>query len=131
MSISLSLYAVGNVLPELIGAIHSLPNLHTLQIFRITKFKKMGGALRTAFDGHVFPQIKTIGVPVYGHHILKCCPNVKRIFSYGPSAKLIGTISKSCRQLEEFYGFNNYRRHGDEKWDKSMSCFLSYSECVL
>lgn len=131
MSISLSLYAPGNVLPELIRAIHALPNLHTLQIFRVTKFKKMGSALRIAFDGQVFPQIKTVGVPLYGHHILKCCPNVTRVFSYGPSAKLIATIAKHCRQLEEFYGFYNYSRYGDEKSGKSASHFPPRIEASL
>ncbi|KAF5330541.1 hypothetical protein D9619_005233 [Psilocybe cf. subviscida] len=120
MTVSLSLYAAGNVLPELVRALHNLPNLHTLQVFRVTKFKKMGSALRIAFDGHVFPQIKTMGVPLYGHHILKCCPNVTRIFSYGPSTKLIGTIAKYCQQLEDFYGFYNYSRSGDKKSGKRL-----------
>ncbi|KAF5330546.1 hypothetical protein D9619_005234 [Psilocybe cf. subviscida] len=120
MIISISLYAAGNVLPELVRALHNLPNLHTLQIFRVTKSKKMGSALRIAFDGHVFPQIKTMGVPVYGHHILKCCPNVIRIFSYGACPNLIGTIAKYCQRLEELYGFYNHSRYGDEKSGKRL-----------
>ncbi|KAF8159183.1 hypothetical protein B0H34DRAFT_654539 [Crassisporium funariophilum] len=103
--IILSRYSVSTVLPAFIAAIHALPNLHTLQILRT--HHKMSSMLKSAFQGQIFPQVRTIVLPSYAHHILRCCPEVRTIVccSWDDGSQLVSAMGKICRKVETVEGF--------------------------
>jgi len=105
MSVILSHYSTARVLPACVRAIEALPNLHTLQIVRTDP--KMSTLLKNAFKGHVFRQIRTISLPSHAHHILRCCPEVRRVIGINrlDSRSLISAIAKRCKKVEEVQGF--------------------------
>ncbi|KDR72797.1 hypothetical protein GALMADRAFT_101124 [Galerina marginata CBS 339.88] len=104
MSVILSRYSTSTVLPAFIRAIEALPSLTTLQI--LSAHHKMTTSLKKAFEGHVFPQVKTVVVPSYAHNILRSCPEVKRVICINHDAsKLVSAIAKECKKVEELEGF--------------------------
>jgi hypothetical protein len=105
MSIVLSRYSTATVLPACVRAIEALPNLHTLQIVRTDR--KMSTLLKNACKGHIFSQIRTISLPSRAHHILRRCPEVRRVIctSRMDSNVLVSAISKRCKKVEEVQGF--------------------------
>ena len=105
MSVILSHYSTETVLPACVRAIEALPNLHTLQIVRTDH--KMSTLLKNAFKGHIFRQIRTISLPTYAHHILRCCLEVRRVICINrlDSRSLISAIAKHCKKVEEVQGF--------------------------
>lgn len=106
MSILLSRYSIDTVLPALIQALNSLPNLHTLQITGV--HRKMSTALKTAFDGHVFPQIRTVILPSEAHNILRCCPETRKVVCINgdDGSQLIGAIANACKKVDTLEGFS-------------------------
>ena len=93
------------ILPAWVRAIEALPNLHTLQI--TGTHRRISTLLENAFKGHVFPQVRTIALPSHAHHILRCCPEVKRVICINrlDSRSLISAIAKRCKKVEEVQGF--------------------------
>jgi len=63
--------------------------------------------LQNAFKGHVFPQVRTISLPGYAHHILSRCPGVRKVICIGQmdSSILASAIAKRCKKVEEVQGF--------------------------
>ncbi|KAH9475335.1 hypothetical protein JR316_0012446 [Psilocybe cubensis] len=116
MTVILSTSSASTVLPIFVQGLKSLPNLKLLYI--VCAHDRMGTALQAALKGHTFPQIETIALPIYTHHILRSCPNVKRVIcvdGYSPG-HLIDAISKACKKVEEIERFN----FPDEKSMKSL-----------
>ena len=105
MSVILSRYSTPTVLPACVRSIEALPNLHTLQIVRT--HHKMSTVLKSAFEGHVFPQVRTISLPSHAHHILRCCPEVRKVIciSRMDSSTLVSAIARCCKKVEEVQGF--------------------------
>lgn len=105
MSVSLSRYSTTTVLPSCVRTIEALPNLHTLQIIRT--HDRMSNILKEAFDGHVFPQVRTISLPSHAHHILRCCPEVRTVIcnTRMDASTLVSTMAKVCKKVEEVQGF--------------------------
>ena len=105
MSVNISRYATPTVLPACVEAIEALPNLHTLQIVRT--HDQMSNIFKRIFDGHVFPQVRTISLPSNAHNILRCCPEVRKIICNAgmDASTVVGAISKVCRKVEEIEGF--------------------------
>ena len=120
MSVILSRYSIATVLPACVRAIEALPNLHTLQIVRT--HDKMSTMLKNAFEGHVFPQVRTITLPSHAYHILGCCPEVRRVICISriDSSTLVSAIARGCKKVEEVQGFR-----GAENVMKSI-VFLSF-----
>jgi len=105
MSVSLSRYSTATVLPACVRTIKALPNLHTLQIIRT--HDRMSNTLKEAFDGHVFPQVRTISLPSHAHHILRCCPEVRTVIcnTRMDASALVSAMAKVCKKVEEVQGF--------------------------
>ena len=105
MSVILSRYSTATVLPACVRAIETLPNLHTLQIIRT--HDRMSNILKEVFDGHVFPQVRTIALPSHAHNILRCCPEVRKVICINrmDSSALVTAIAKVCKKVEEIEGF--------------------------
>jgi hypothetical protein len=103
MGVSLSRYST-SVLPAWVRSIEALPNLHTLQI---QMHHKMPSDLKRAFEGHVFPQVRTISLPSHAHHILRCCSEVRKVIcnSRMDSSTLVSAIAMGCKKVEEVQGF--------------------------
>ena len=120
MTVSLSRWAPGTVLPAFVRAIEALPNLHTLQVIHTPH--KISTALKDAFAGRVFPQVRTITLPGDAHNILRSCPEVRKVVCMGyGSNKLITPIANFCKKVEEVEGFS--RCEGDMK--RTMLLFFS------
>ena len=105
MSVTFPHYSTATDLPTWVRAIEALPNLHTLQILRT--HHKISSDLKKAFEGHVFPQVRTISLPTRAHHILRCCPEVRKVICINGmnSCSLVSAIAKGCKKVEEVQGF--------------------------
>ncbi|KAF8953679.1 hypothetical protein BDZ97DRAFT_1871256, partial [Flammula alnicola] len=110
MSVSITRYSTASVLPALIRGIEAVPNMHTLQI--IKAHHKMSSTLKDAFEGHIFPQVRTIVLPTHAHNILRCCPEVRRVVcnDWDDSSKIISAIAKSCPKVDELENFRGDAR---------------------
>jgi hypothetical protein len=105
MTVSLPRYSTTTVLPACSRAIEALPNLHTLQIIRMDY--QMSTLLKNALKGYIFPQVRTISLPTRAHHILRCCPEVRKVICITrmDSKTLVSAIAKRCKKVEEVQGF--------------------------
>jgi hypothetical protein len=104
MTVSLTRYQLTKILPAFVNALEMLPNLHTLRICHA--HSQMSTDLKSAFEGHVFPQIKTVVLPSCAHNILRSCPNVKDVTNVEEDGtKLIGAICKECPDVERVANF--------------------------
>ena len=104
MTVSLTRYQFTKILPAFVNALEMLPNLHTLRICHA--HSQMSTHLKGAFEGHVFPQIKTVVLPSAAHNILRSCPNVKDVTNVEENgSKLAGAICKECPLVERIAGF--------------------------
>lgn len=103
VNVSLTRCSTGTVLPAFVKCLENLPNLHTLQILRA--HTAMTGILKTHFDGHRFPNVRSIIVPEHGHEILRCCPEVRKVIcNAGNGSKVVTAIAKCCRKVEVLEG---------------------------
>jgi len=76
-----------------------LPNLHTVQVAGV--YGQIATAIKTAFKGYRFPQIRTVILPPLAHHMLSSCPQVKDITCIGYHENyFIRTIAKRCKSVE-------------------------------
>ena len=104
MTVSLTRYQFIKILPAFVNALEMLPNLHTLRICHV--HSQMSTHLKGAFEGHVFPQIKTLALPSAAHNILRSCPNVKDVINVEENgSKLASAICKECPQVERVAHF--------------------------
>jgi hypothetical protein len=104
MTVSLTRYQVKKILPAFVNALEMLPNLHTLRICHA--HSQISTYLKNAFEGHVFPQIKTVVLPSCAHNILRSCPNVKDVTNIEEDGtKLAGAICRECPQVERVANF--------------------------
>jgi hypothetical protein len=105
MSVTLPHYSTATVLPVWVRAMEALPNLRTLQI--VGTGYKTSTLLKNAFKGHFFRQIRTISLPSCAHHILRRCPEVRKVIctSRMDSSVLASAIAKHCKKVEEVQGF--------------------------
>ena len=104
MTVSLTRYQFTTILPAFVNALEVLPNLHTLRICHA--HSEMSTYLKSAFEGHVFPQIKTVVLPSCAHNILRSCPNVKDVTNIEENGtKLASAICKECPQVERVASF--------------------------
>jgi hypothetical protein len=67
----------------------------------------MSTVLKSAFDDHTFPQVRTIILSSHAHNILRCCPEVRNVICINQmdSGSLVDAIEKVCRKVEEVEGF--------------------------
>jgi hypothetical protein len=105
MSVILPHYSTATVLPAWVRAMEALPNLRTLQIVGMAY--KLSTLLKNAFKGHFFRQIRTISLQSRAHHILRRCPEVRKVIctSWIDASILASAIAKHCKKVEELQGF--------------------------
>src|SRR5690606_25708903 len=76
-----------------------------------------GKHFKKAFEGLSFPSIEALVIPRQADHILKTCPNVKKVFcTRGDGSQLITALGSLGKQLELIAGVKL-----DEKKVKSAS----------
>ncbi|KAF8910142.1 hypothetical protein CPB84DRAFT_1360461 [Gymnopilus junonius] len=94
------------VLSNLAALLQSLPNLHTLHILHT--HSQMGGKiLEEPFQGVTFPNIRTLIIQGYCHHILSSCTNTTTLWCVRDDGrKLVAKIEKHCKLLQEVRGFD-------------------------
>jgi hypothetical protein len=84
--------------------------LHTLQIFYAVS--QISTAIKNGFKGIVLPRIRTLIIPGHCQDILKCCPQVTKVWcNYGDGSKLVTVIAEYCKEVQEMRGF--YIKDGD------------------
>lgn len=110
-NVVLTRYKAINTIPKFRTLLKSLENLHTLYLLHT--HTQLGKYLKQTFeDGVIFPSIRTLAIQSYCHHILRCCPNVTSLWCVRDDGKkLLSTIQKYCKKIEEIRGFG-----GDEKF---------------
>ena len=73
----------------------SLPNLHTFQVFHAKEDRKT--EIRNGFQSVILRRIRTLIIPEHCSGILKCCPQVTKVWcNYGDGKKLVEVIRKYC-----------------------------------
>ncbi|TCD71638.1 hypothetical protein EIP91_007385 [Steccherinum ochraceum] len=61
----------------------------------------MTSMLKTHFEGHVFPQVRTVILPNCAHNVLRSCPEVRSVTcNEHDGGKLIAPIGSSCKKVE-------------------------------
>lgn len=90
---------VDKVLPAFVKCLEHLPNLHTLQFLHV--HSQMTTMLKTHFEGHTFPQVRTIILPSCAHNILRSCPELTSVTcNEDDGGKLIAPIGACCKKVE-------------------------------
>jgi hypothetical protein len=78
--------------------------LHTLQVFHAGDLTT---AIKDGLQGIVFPRIRTLIIPGHCNDILKCCPQVTKVWcNRGDGSKLVTAITKYCKEVQEMRGFS-------------------------
>ena len=76
----------------------------------------MTTAIKNGFQGVVLPRIRTLIVPGNCHEILRCCPQVTKVWcNRDDGSKLVTVIAKYCKEVQEMRGFSS----ADDKVVKS------------
>jgi hypothetical protein len=89
--------------------------LHTLQVFHADS--EMKTQIKDGFQGVIIRRIRTLIIPEYCFGILKCCPQVTKLWcNHGDGRQLLAVIRKYCKKVQEIRGF---RISADEKLVKS------------
>ncbi|THH13226.1 hypothetical protein EW146_g6967 [Bondarzewia mesenterica] len=93
VTVSLTRYAANRILPPFAQLLDALPNLNTIEV--VHAHSAMTTALKTAFEGHTYPGVRTIILPTCAHEILKCCPGVEIVIcTEGGGSQIISAIVK-------------------------------------
>lgn len=99
MNVRLNKRAADTTLPPFARCLKVLHNLHTLHIIDV--HLQLTTPLKNAFEGLVFPQIRTVILPAVAHNVLRCCPEVREVTSpAGDCTSVLGAILKNCRKVE-------------------------------
>ncbi|KDQ60174.1 hypothetical protein JAAARDRAFT_125597 [Jaapia argillacea MUCL 33604] len=106
VTVTLTRYSTGRILPALVSCLESLPNLHTLQV--VHAHAQMTSALGKAFENVSLPTIRTVILPSCAHNIIKCCPEVRDVTcNEDDGSKLIGSLVKGgCNKVERIAGIS-------------------------
>ena len=84
----------------------------------------MTTALKDAFEGKKYPQIRTIILPNCAHHILRACPEVRDVTcNEDDGGKLLTPMTKECRNVESIEGIYL----NSDQLVKSESRFLDFN----
>ena len=108
VAVSLTRYKASTILPAFAKCLAVLPNLHTIQVAHANT--QMTTAIKTAFEGHTFPSVRTVVVPSCAHEILRRCPGVEDLTcnkDVDDESKLIGALaSAKCGNLKKLRGIS-------------------------
>jgi hypothetical protein len=99
VSVVLTRYSTGTILPAFRRCLSALPNVHTIHVNHV--HSQMTTALKTAFEGLQLPSVRTVILPTYAHELLRCCPDVRRVTcTSGDGSRLVTAIAKACKRVE-------------------------------
>ena len=63
--------------------------------------------IKNGFQGVVLPRMRTLIIPGHCHEILKCCPQVTKVWcNRGDGSQLVTVIAKYCKEVQEMRGFS-------------------------
>jgi hypothetical protein len=104
VTVSLTRYQTGTILPAFAECLAALPNLHTIQV--VHAHSQMTTPLKNAFKGKSFPSVRTVIIPSCAHEILRCCPAVEDLTcNEGDGSTLIGAlVAAKCNNLRTLRG---------------------------
>jgi hypothetical protein len=68
----------------------------------------MTTAIKDGLRGFVFPRIRrTLIIPGHCREILKCCPQVTKVWcNRGDGSELVTVIANCCKEVQEMRGFS-------------------------
>ena len=89
LTISLTRYKAGTILPAFVDLLSALPNLQTIEFVHV--HSQMASAIGLALRGKSFPSVKTLVLPTCAHELLPRCPNVEDVTCNEDSGGLITT----------------------------------------
>jgi len=93
------------IIQKLAFLLSSLQNLHTLQVFHA--HTQLTTSIENGLQGVVLPGIRTLIIPEHCHAILKCCPQVTKVWcNHGDGSELVEVIAKYCKEVQEIRGFS-------------------------
>ncbi|KIM73045.1 hypothetical protein PILCRDRAFT_93223 [Piloderma croceum F 1598] len=108
VTVSLTRYKTSTILPAFASCLAVLPNLHTIQVVHANT--QMTTAIKTAFEGHTLPSVRTVAVPSCAHEILRRCPGVEHVTCnkhVDDESRLIGALaSAKCGNLKTLRGIS-------------------------
>jgi hypothetical protein len=81
--------------------------LHTLQVLHV--HPKITTTIKNVLQvqGVVFPRIRTLIIPGHCPEILKCCPQVIKVWcNRGDGSELVTVIAEYCKEVQEMRGFS-------------------------
>ena len=62
--------------------------------------------MKSGFQGVTLPRIRTLIIPGHCHEILRCCPQVTKVWcNHGNGTNLVTVIAKYCKEVQEMRGF--------------------------
>lgn len=103
---------IRTVLPLLTSCLAACTNLKTINVY--FTHSEITTPLRDAFNGFEFPSVETVVLPTQAHHILRCCPNAKKVVcNDGDASQLISAVRARCKGVEVFEGLRPSWRRGD------------------
>lgn len=79
--------------------------------------------VKLAFEGLTFPTVETVILPSQTHHLMRCCPNVKRVACHqGDGGQIISAMQKTCKSVEVISGIRSDRSLVESKASNFKSC---------
>jgi hypothetical protein len=131
VTVSLTRYKTSTVLPAFAECLAVLPNLHTIQV--VHAHSQMTTAIKTAFEGHIFPSVRTIIVPSCAHEILRRCPGVEDLTcNEDDGSKLIGALAwAKCGNLKTLRGISPNKTQAKRTFLSSNPLGGDLADCVL
>lgn len=116
MTVCLTQHNDASIIPLFASCLHSLPNLHTLQVMHVQS-PMMVSLLKDAFANEKCPQIRTIVLPGLAHGILRACPEVRDVTCNDAlgSQLLLSAIDTECRKVEIVAGIDVRTKIGPSK----------------
>lgn len=127
MTVCLTQHNDDSVVPLFASCLHSLPNLHTLQVMHVQS-PMMVSLLKDAFANEKYPQIRTVVLPSLAHGVLRACPEVRDVTCNDAlgAQLLLSAIDTECRKVEVVSGIDVRTKIGPSK-----SFFATTIGCAL
>ena len=122
MTVVLTRYHSGDIIPEFAACLATLPNLTDIQgkssFFHdapphlvpavVHAHSQMTTAIKNGFQGKRFPSVRRITLPCSAHEIIKSCPNLEQVrCTDGDGSTIIGSLIKGkCQQVRVLKGIS-------------------------
>ena len=100
VTVVLTRFQTKSVLPPFVKLMHSLPNVHRIQIPH--EHSAITGFLKTAFEGSVFLDARIVIMPTCAYEILRCCVGAREVTcNEDDGGRLVSALTGAgCSRLE-------------------------------